>query len=79
MRTRVNSDRHVPRRRRHNQTVFAASTGFAVETSFKAKLSSKEEVVSPKSNASGKAEFKLSKDGKTLTYKLQVKNIKAHK
>ena len=50
-----------------------------METSFKAKLSSKEEVVSPKSNASGKAEFKLSKDGKTLTYKLQVKNIKAHK
>ena len=52
-----------------------ASIGFAAETSFKAKLSSKEEVKKPKSKASGKAEFKLSKDGKELSYKLHVKNI----
>lgn len=56
--------------------LFAASTGFAAETSFKAKLSPKEEVVTTKSKASGKAEFKVSKDGKTLTYKLLVKNLK---
>lgn len=52
-----------------------ASTGFAAETSFKAKLSPKNEVPSHKTKASGKAEFKLSKDGKNLTYKLQVKHI----
>jgi hypothetical protein len=55
--------------------VLAASTGFAMEKSFKAKLSPKEETKMPVSKASGKAEFKLSKDGKTLTYKLHVKNI----
>jgi len=55
--------------------VLTASTGFAMEKSFKAKLTPKEEVVSPKSKASGTAEFKLSKDGKTLSYKLHVKNI----
>jgi Cu/Zn superoxide dismutase len=54
---------------------FAASTGFAAETSFKAKLSPKDEVPSHKTKASGKAEFKLSKDGKELSYKLHVKNI----
>lgn len=53
----------------------AASTGFAMEKSFKAKLSPKEEVISTKSKASGKAELTLSKDGKTLSYQLQVKNI----
>jgi hypothetical protein len=52
-----------------------ASTGFAAETSFKAKLSSKDEVPSHKTKSSGKAEFKLSKDGKQLTYKLYVKNV----
>ena len=56
--------------------VFAASTGFAFgEKSFKAKLTPKEETKKPESKASGKAEFKLSKDGKTLNYKLHVKNI----
>ena len=55
--------------------VFAASTGFAMEKSFKAKLSSKEETKKPKSKASGKVEFTMSKDGKTLTYKLTVKNL----
>ncbi len=52
-----------------------ASTGFAAETKFKANLSPKEELKKPTSKASGKAEFKLSKDGKELTYKLHVKNI----
>ena len=53
----------------------AATTGFAAQTSFKAKLSPKEETKKPVSKASGKAEFKLSKDGKELTYKLHVKKI----
>lgn len=52
-----------------------ASTGFAAETSFKAKLSPKDEVPAHKTKSSGKAEFKLSKDGKELTYKLHVKDI----
>ena len=52
-----------------------ASTGFAAEKSFKATLSPKNEVPSNKAKSSGKAEFKLSEDGKELTYKLQVKNI----
>jgi hypothetical protein len=55
--------------------VFAASTSFAMGNSFHAKLTPKEETKKPDSKASGKAEFKLSKDGKTLTYKIQVKNI----
>jgi len=56
--------------------VFAASTGYAfMGKSFHAKLTSKEETKKPESKATGKAEFKLSKDGKTLTYKLHVKNL----
>ena len=56
--------------------IFAASTGYAfMEKTFKAKLTSKEETKAPVSKASGKAEFKLSKDGKSLSYKLHVKNI----
>jgi Cu/Zn superoxide dismutase len=55
--------------------VFAASTGFAMEKSFKAKLTPKEETKQPVSKASGKAEFKLSKDGATLSYKIHVKNL----
>ena len=55
--------------------VFAASTSFAMGNTFKAKLTPKEETKKPESKASGKAEFKLSADGKTLTYKLHVKNI----
>ena len=55
--------------------VLAASTCFAMGNSFKAKLTSKEETKKPVSKATGKAEFKLSKDGKTLTYQLHVKNI----
>jgi len=56
--------------------VLASSTVYAAETTFKAKLTPKEEMVSPKSKASGTAEFKLSKDGKTLSYTLKVKNIR---
>jgi len=52
-----------------------ATTGFAAEKSFKAKLTPKDEVPSHKTKSSGKAEFKLSKDGKELTYKLTVKDI----
>jgi Cu/Zn superoxide dismutase len=55
--------------------VFTASTGFAMERSFKAKLTPSEETKKPESKASGKATFKLSKDGTTLHYKLQVKNL----
>lgn len=55
--------------------VFAASTGFGMEKTFKAKLTPKEETKKPESKASGKAVFKLAKDGKTLYFKLHVKNI----
>ena len=56
--------------------VFAASTGFAfMGHSFHAKLTSKEETKNPESKATGKAVFKLSKDGTTLTYKIYVKKI----
>jgi hypothetical protein len=56
--------------------VLFAATGFAGEKSFKAKLTPKEELVTIASKATGTAEFKLSKDSKTLSYKLRVKNIK---
>lgn len=55
--------------------MLTASTGFAGENHFKAKLSPKEEVPAITAKSSGKAEFKLGKDAKELTYKLQVKNI----
>ncbi|SRR6266542_3077838 len=51
-----------------------ATLGFAAEKSYHAKLTGKDEVPSVKTKAKGKAEFKMSKDGK-LTYKLSVKNI----
>jgi hypothetical protein len=54
---------------------FAASTGFAAEKSFQANLTPQGEVKDHKSNASGKAEFKLSKDGRTLSYKLYANDI----
>ena len=54
---------------------FAVSTGYAAEHSFKAKLTPKEEVAKPDAKSSGKAEFKLSKDGKELVYKLHVKDV----
>jgi Cu/Zn superoxide dismutase len=55
--------------------VFAASTCFAMGNSFKAKLTPKEETKKPESKASGKTEFKLSKDGKSLSFILHVKNL----
>ena len=56
--------------------IFGASTSFALMgKSFHAKLTPKEETKKPDSKASGKVEFKLSKDGTTLTYKLHVKNL----
>jgi Cu/Zn superoxide dismutase len=55
--------------------VLAASTCFAMGNSFKAKLTSKEETKKPMSKATGKAAFKLSKDGKSLSFELHVKNL----
>lgn len=55
--------------------LFAVSTSFAAEKSFKAKLTPKEETKKPTSKASGKATFKLDKDGTKITYKVMVKNI----
>jgi len=52
------------------------SIGLAAASGFKAKLSGKEETpMAVKTKASGEADFKLSKDGKELTYILKVKNI----
>jgi len=56
-------------------SVLTASLGFAAEKSFHAKLSGHESVPAVKTKAMGKAEFKLSKDGKELSFKLNVKNI----
>jgi hypothetical protein len=52
------------------------SLGLAAAHSFKAKLSGEEETpMAVKTKASGEADFKLSKDGKELTYILKVKDI----
>src|ERR1039457_308327 len=56
-------------------TMLTVSLGFAAEKSFKAKLTGSDEVPSVKTKAKGEIKFKLSKDGKELSYKLQVKNI----
>jgi hypothetical protein len=56
-------------------SVLTVSVAYAAEKHFHAKLTGKEEVPSVKTKASGKADFKLSKDGKQLSYKLTVKNI----
>jgi len=56
-------------------TILSVSVGFAAEKSFKAKLTGKDEVPSVKTKAEGDVKFKLSMDGKQLTYKLVVKNI----
>ena len=55
--------------------LLTATTGFAAKTSFKVKLTPKNEVPSHKTKSSGRAEFKLSKDGKEINYTLHVKNI----
>ncbi|MDA8412469.1 MAG: CHRD domain-containing protein [Desulfobacteraceae bacterium] len=56
--------------------VCTASFGYSAEKgSFTAKLSGREAVPRVTTQATGKAEFKLSKDGKELTYKLTVTDI----
>ena len=56
--------------------LLTASIGFSAEKgSYHAKLSGGEAVPQVKTPAKGEAEFKLSKDGKELTYKLTVKDI----
>ena len=56
-------------------TMLTVSVGFAAEKSFKAKLTGSDEVPSVKTKATGEVKFKLSSDGKTLSYTLDVKNI----
>jgi hypothetical protein len=58
-------------------TIFlTASLGMAASHGvFKAKLAGKEEVPAVMTKAAGEADFKLSKDGKEITYVLKVKNI----
>jgi hypothetical protein len=56
-------------------TILSVSVGFAAEKSFKAKLTGNGEVPSVKTTAKGEVKFKLSSDGKELSYKLDVKNI----
>ena len=56
-------------------TMLTVSVGFAAEKSFKAKLTGKGEVPSVKTKATGEVKFKLSSDGKELSYMLDVKNI----
>jgi hypothetical protein len=53
----------------------SVSVGLAAEKTFKAKLTGKDSVPAVKTKASGDAEFKLSKDGRELSYKLNVKDI----
>jgi hypothetical protein len=56
-------------------TALTASFGLAAETSFHAKLSGGESNPAVKTKAKGKVRFKLSKDGKELSFKLTVKDI----
>jgi hypothetical protein len=56
-------------------TILTVSVGFAADKSFHAKLVGKDEVPSIKTKAKGEVTFKLSSDGKELSYKLKVKNI----
>lgn len=55
--------------------ILTVSVGFAAEKGFHAKLTGNDEVPSVKTKAKGDVNFKLSSDGKVLTYKLHVKNI----
>ncbi len=56
--------------------ILTTSLGLAAAYSFKAKLSGKAETpMAVKTKARGEADFKLSKDGKELTYILKVKDI----
>jgi len=55
-------------------TILTVSVGFAADKSFHAKLTGNDEVPSVKTKAKGEVKFKLSSDGKELSYKLTVKN-----
>lgn len=57
--------------------VIAVSAGLvlAAGNTFKARLSGKEQTPTVKTKAKGYATFKVSKDGKEITYKLTVRNI----
>ncbi len=56
--------------------VLTASLGLAASNNiFKTKLTGKEVVPAVTTKASGEADFKLSKDGKELSYTLSLKNI----
>jgi hypothetical protein len=55
--------------------LLTVSLGMAVAHGFEAKLSGKEVVPAVETKAKGEADFKLSKDGKELTYILKVKDI----
>jgi hypothetical protein len=57
-------------------TILTVSVVFAAENGFKAKLTGNDEVPSVKTKAKGEIKFKLSNDGKELSFKLHVKNIK---
>ena len=52
-----------------------ASLGMAATMSFKAELTGKEEVPAVMTKGGGEAIFKLSKDGKELTYEVTVKGL----
>ena len=56
-------------------TILTVSVGFAAEKSFHAKLAGNDEVPSVKTKAKGDVKFKMSSDGKTLSYTLHVKDI----
>ena len=55
--------------------IVTVSIGFAAEKRFHAKLTGHDEVPSVTTKATGEAKFKLSSDGKELSYELHVKNI----
>ena len=56
-------------------TLCLVSTAFAAGKSFKASLSGKEVVPPVETKARGEVDFKLSKDGNELSYKLHVDKI----
>jgi hypothetical protein len=55
--------------------LLTVSLGMAAQGAFKAKLSGKEVVPAVETKAMGEADFKLSKDGKELTYILKLMDI----
>ncbi len=55
--------------------LFTTSVATAAATTFKAKLTGKDEVPAVMTKGGGEAIFKLSKDGKELSYELKVKGL----